>query len=57
MLVHAQTATAPAEAASAAATPAAAAAPTTSDVDPALQLPELNAAEWFDGKAGGTFGE
>lgn len=25
--------------------------------DPALRLPELNAAEWFDGKAGGTFGE
>lgn len=28
-----------------------------SDVDPALQLPELNPDEWFDGKGGGTFGE
>ncbi len=25
--------------------------------DPAMRLPELNAAEWFDGNAGGTFGE
>lgn len=50
-LVRAQPATAPA-----AATPDSAAA-VASDVDPALQLPELNPAEWFDGKAGGTFGE
>lgn len=25
--------------------------------DPSMRLPELNAGEWFDGKAGGTFGE
>jgi hypothetical protein len=25
--------------------------------DPALRLPELKASEWFDGQAGGTFGE
>lgn len=44
LLAQAQTAThAPADSAS--------------DVDPALQLPELNPDEWFDGKAGGTFGE
>ena len=54
-LLHAQPATAPAEPAPPAAVPAVALA--ASDVDPALQLPELNAAEWFDGKAGGTFGE
>lgn len=54
-LLHAQPATAPAEPTPPAAVPAVALA--ASDVDPALQLPELNAAEWFDGKAGGTFGE
>ncbi len=49
---HAQpTAVAPAASA------AAPAANTATDVDPALQLPELDPAEWFDGKAGGTFGE
>jgi hypothetical protein len=37
--------------------PSSATADTASDVDPALQLPELNPAEWFDGKGGGTFGE
>lgn len=51
-LVHAQTAPAADPAA-----PPPPAAPAASDVDPALQLPELNPAEWFDGKAGGTFGE
>ena len=25
--------------------------------DPAMRLPELKAGEWFDGNAGGTFGE
>lgn len=30
---------------------------TASDVEPALQLPDLNPGEWFDGQAGGTFGE
>jgi hypothetical protein len=49
---------APAETAAAAA-PAAtpAAAPTAAIAsDPALTLPELNPSDWFDGKAGGTFG-
>lgn len=27
------------------------------ETDPAMRLPELNAGEWFDGSAGGTFGE
>lgn len=36
---------------------ATAAADAATDVDPALQLPDLNPTEWFDGKAGGTFGE
>jgi hypothetical protein len=35
--------------------PQATAAPLESD--PAMRLPELKAGEWFDGKAGGTFGE
>lgn len=39
---------------SAQATTPASAAP---ESDPAMRLPELNAAEWFDGSAGGTFGE
>ena len=28
-----------------------------SESDPAMRLPELNPADWFDGKGGGTFGE
>jgi len=35
-------------------TPATTAVP---ESDPAMRLPELNAGEWFDGKAAGTFGE
>ena len=33
------------------------AASTTPESDPALRVPELKAGEWFDGNAGGTFGE
>ncbi len=36
---------------------AASAATSAPESDPALRLPELNASEWFDGQAGGTFGE
>ena len=58
LTVYAQTpepasTTTPAPAASAIAAPA----PGAPESDPAMRLPELNAGEWFDGKAGGTFGE
>lgn len=43
---------APAPSAAASAAPPAA----IVESDPAMRLPELNASEWFDGKAGGTFG-
>lgn len=39
------------------ATPAAPVAPVAANVAAAITLPDLNPAEWFDGKMGGTFGE
>ena len=36
---------------------AAPAATSVPESDPAMRLPELKASEWFDGQAGGTFGE
>ena len=58
-LAAAPTATPVVAAASVATLPVAPAATTaiSGESDPAMRLPELNASEWFDGSAGGTFGE